>query len=286
MNKRWALLVLLAGLTVTPSRAVVLRYKFKTGQKLMYRDQLALAFVSDGGPQGDKAKWQYRSDSLLRQTVKKVDSEAVTVDYETVENHTELIHGSGETNKSQNTGHPERVKMTSRGKVVERKQLDPKDKEPGIGYTTKLDEFAIVQQVFDGLLLPEEDVEPGATWTDTVSVDLTPGDKDVRTPVEVKTEATFKRVVIVRGEECAELVTDFTVPLKTPKDKEAKELNISLEGSIIGHLTSYFAIERGQSVVELATLGALGKMTLQPPGAPKVKLGGRMKINIKTVLEE
>ncbi len=286
MKLRMVLASLVVTLAAHGAGAVVLRYQYEQGDQLKYRDQMALAFMADPqGEAGDAARFQFRSNSLLQQTVKKVDGDTYTVEYETKENQSEVISGDGETEKSEHTGHPERIKLTSRGRVLERKSLGDDDNEP-MGYTTKLDEFAIIQQVFDGLTFPEGDVNPGDTWGEPLKIDLTPDDKDLRTIVEIEAKTLFKRLVKVRGELCAELVTDFTIPLKTPKDKESKELQLTIEGEVMGHLTSFFAVEQGHAIVELATLGAVGQMTLRPPGMGKQTVGGKMKIHVKTVLVE
>lgn len=283
MKWRRPLTVLLLCLLAAPADAVLLRYSFEEGETVRYRDRTAMAIVTDG-PSGAEAKWQFRSESLLEQKVRDANG-AFVIETETVENKSEVIDADGEKKTSEELGHPERVRLTPRGRVEKRETLGEED-SLGIGYTTKLNEFAIIQQVFDGLIFPEEEVEPGAEWTESIPVDLTSEDKDLRTPVTVEATTTFKRLVRIRDEECAELVTDFEIPLRTPKDDEAEALNLTIDGRILGHLTTYHSLSRGRSLVELATLGAVGEMTMSPPGIKKAKVGGRMKINIKTVLED
>lgn len=286
MRVRALWLICLACATPFSARAVELRYKYEAGETIVYRDWLAMAFAPQAeGSDGREGRLQFRSDSLLRQQVKKADSSAYTIEIETTSNSTEVIGPDGKSEKKENLGDPERVRLTHRGKVLDRKNLGKDADEGGdTGFCTLLDEFAIVQQIFDGLLLPEGDVDPGHTWTDTIEVDLTQGHPD-STKIKVECQATFKRIVVVDGIECAELVTDFKVPLKAPKSKEAKELNLTIDGEILGHLTSYFGIELGRSVVELATIGVNGLMTMEPEGAGKTQFGGRMKVNLKTVLD-
>ncbi len=282
----WTGLLLLIAIWATPLRAVELRYKFKLHEKLKYRDSMALA-VQNEGMGGSKSRWQYRAESRLVETVKQASDDSYTLEIETVENKSKFTGPDGNTNESEEKGKPERVNMTHRGRVTERKTLGPEDdKQSGMGYTTKLDEFAIIQQVFDGLTLPEGEVEPGATWSDKLTVDLTPDDKKVRTQVEVEAAAEFRRLVTVLGDVCAEIVTDFTVPLKTPKDKESVDLKLAIEGKIIGHMVTYFSVARGRAVVELGTIGVIGEMTMAPEGMGKTTMGGRMKFNLKTVLED
>ncbi|NUP98978.1 MAG: hypothetical protein HUU35_03875 [Armatimonadetes bacterium] len=282
---KWWWGTLAAVALLQPATAVELRYQFEPGEKLVYRDYVAMAFRSEGSGATD-SRWQYRSNSRLEQVVKKVDDGVYTIETTTTDNESEIVSADGERNKSEHKGDPERVRMDDRGLVVERKSLGDEEEEASVGYTTKLDEFAIIQQVFDALTLPADDVDPGATWSKSIKVDLTPDDNSVRTPVEVELKSTFTRIVKVRNEECAELVTDFEVPLKTPKDKEASELRLSISGRLLGHLTTYFSLSRGRALVELATLGAVGEMSIAPPGGERARMGGIMKVNIKTVLED
>ncbi len=286
---RWSLVVGLTLALVAPSPAVVLRYKLAGGEKMVYRDQMAMAFSGDG-PKGDHSRLQFRSDSRVQQTVRKAEESGFTLDIENLSNKTTVTHDGGKTQHDDQLNPPERVRLTSRGKVLERKTMGKKDKskdgEPSMGFCTKLDELDIVQQVFDGLMLPEGDVEPGAEWTDVIAVDLTPDDKAVRTPVEVKATAAFRRLVKVRGEECAEIETGFEVPLRTPKDSDSKQLNLKIDGTISGLIRSYFSVKRGRTIAETSTVGVVGKMTLAPDGGKSIKLGGRLKLNTKTVLED
>ncbi len=265
------------------ARAVELRYKYEAGETIIYRDWLAMAFAPQ--VEGEEGRLQFRSESTLRQQIKKAENNAYTIEIETTANRTEVIGPDGKSEKKENLGDPERVRLTSRGKVLERKSLGKSEDEGGeTGFCTLLDEFSIVQQVFDGLLLPEGDVEPGHKWTDSIEVDLTDGHPE-STKVKIDCAATFKRLVLIDGVECAEIVTDFKIPLRAPKTKETKELNLTIEGDILGHLTSYFGIELGRSVVELATIGVNGMMEMTPEGAGKTQFGGRMKVNLKTVLD-
>ncbi|MCC7494015.1 MAG: hypothetical protein IT204_16780 [Fimbriimonadaceae bacterium] len=284
MKRVWLGMLLTVALAHSPAAAVVLRYKYESGEKNRYRDQVAMAFAAETKGE-DPVRWQFRSESLLEQKVEKVDGERYQIHYQTLENSSAMQPEDGKAEKSEHLGDPERIKMTSRGRVLERKTLaKDDDSEPGMGYTTKLDEFAIVQQIFDHLEFPERDVNAGDKWEEHIKVDLTPDDPKVRTFEEITAVTRLERLVTINGKVCAELVTDFEVPLRTPKDKESSELGLSLEGTILGHLTTYFDIEGGQSVVELATLGALGKMTMAPSGGQKLTVGGKLKVNIKTVL--
>jgi len=283
VNVRALCLFCLAILAPWPAHAVELRYKYEAGETIVYRDWLAMAFAPTS--EEGTGRLQFRSESMLRQQIKKADASSYTIEIETTKNTTEVISPEGESETKENLGDPERVRLTTRGKVLERKSLGKEEDDGGdTGFCTLLDEFSIVQQIFDGLLLPEGDVEPGHSWTDTIEVDLTDGHPE-STKVKIDCEATFQRIVVVNGVQCAEIVTDFKIPLRAPKSKEAKELNLTIDGDILGHLTSYFGIELGRSVVELATIGVDGKMIMNPAGAGKTEFGGRMKVNLKTVLE-
>ena len=283
MRVRLGWLLILASCAPWPARAVELKYKYEAGETIVYHDWLAMAFAPK--IEGEEGRLQFRSDSMLKQHIKKADDRAYTIEIETTKNQTEVTGPDGKTEQKENLGDPERVRLTPRGKVLERKTLGKDADEGGdTGFCTLLDEFAIVQQIFDGLLLPEGDIDPGHTWTDTIEVDLTQGHPE-STKIKVDCKAEFKRLVMVDGEQCAEIVTDFKIPLKAPKSKEAKELNLTIEGDIFGHLTSYFGVDLGRSLCELATIGVNGKMVMNPAGAGKTEFGGRMKVNLKTVLE-
>ncbi|MBI2298576.1 MAG: hypothetical protein HYU66_06420 [Armatimonadetes bacterium] len=287
MKTAWLLaLALLAG-ALAPAGAVELRYRFKPGEKHHYRDMLALAFDSHV-PGVPREQYRVRSNSVFETVVKKLDGEVATVEVATTENSTERISADGETEKTENKGHPERVRIEATGRIVERHNLGKdKDDDTGGGFTSTIDEFAVVQQVLDGLSFPAEDVEPGHEWTGKVEVNLAPESVKAKTLVTVEPQSTFKRVVIVRGEECAEIVTDFVVPLKTPKLAGGKDIRLEIEGDIHAHLVVYLGLKSGRSICEMATLGAVAKVTMTPPGGQeKMTIHGRLKVNLKTVLEE
>lgn len=285
-GRRLACLLLLVALR--PAGAVVLRFQFKPGEKLVYRDQLALAFDSQP-PAGPRIQMRLRSDSRIEETVKKAEDGRFQLHIETTENKTRREGPGDATESSENKGDPERVELDERGRVLERKSLGKGDaSEGGRGFTSMLDEFAIIQQVLDGLPYPEGEVEPGHRWEETVAVNLTPEDGGkLKTMVDVRIRSEFRRIVLVRGEECAELVSDFEVPLRTPSNDMARELKLSVDGKILGHLVTYFSIPRGRAVVELGTFGAAATVAMTPPGGSETaRIRGRLKLNSKTVLEE
>lgn len=282
--RRLAALAILLTLAA-PAGAVELRYKLKAGEKLVYRDQLALAFDSQAAD-APKSQLQIRSNSKIEERVTKVEDGVATMDLKTTENTTTRTSPGGGTDKIENPGHPERIKLAANGKVVKRESLDKDDSGPGPGFTSMLDEFAILQQVLDNLTYPDGDVQPGATWDQTIAVDLTPESGNLHTMVNVKPTTTLKRLVVVNGETCAEIITDFEIPLEPPKNEMSKEMKLGLDGKIVAHLVTYFAVDRGRALVELSTIGAAARVSMSPPGGgERVTIRGRMKLNIKTVLE-
>jgi hypothetical protein len=265
---------------VLPGGAVQLRYKFKAGEKLVYHDRAALAMEISG--MGDKPeRLQIRSDSRVRQTVKSAGGGGATLETETIENSTETIPEKGERKKSEEKGHPQRVKIDDRGLVSERKNLgkDVKKDNP-------FDEFAIIQAVFDHLRLPEGDVDEGKEWTETFEVNVTPG-LDKPTLAKASATSRFARLVKVKGVECVEIITEFSLPYKTPKAIDAEGVKLTLDGQMTGKLTQYFAPAQGQSLVEMATVGSAVTVTVQPLAgkADKITMQQRLKVNTKTVLE-
>lgn len=278
--------LVLALLAAQAAPAVVLQYKYQVGETFHYQDHLTLAFEADASV-GQRRRLQLRSDSRIQQTVKEAEGDTFVLDLKTVENETRRTDESGREDTAENLGSPEQIRIRANGLIAERKELkeDPQQ-GPSAGLVTPLDEFAIVQQVFDHLTLPAGEVEPGAEWPSAMTLNLTPDTPD-ETTVELTVTTKFARLVTVSGETCAELMTEFSIPLREPSNNETRELNVDIRGAILGHLTSYFSIERGRSLVELATLGVHGSFSIAPPGAgDKLTVRGRMKCNIKTVLED
>ncbi len=286
MSLRGVRVLLLIALLAPGARAELLRYRFTAGETFRYTDHFVMAFEADANV-GQRRRLQLRSRSTIEEKVTRVQGDVHTIEVRMTDNQTERTDETGETTKLENLGSPERIELAARGRIVSREDIEAEEEEsPGSGFVTPLDEFAIVQQIFDALELPEDDVEPGAEWSAPITVNLTPGTDD-KTEQKVDTKTTFARLVTVRGERCAELVTDFVIPLREPRNAETRELNIKIGGNIIGHLTTYFGIERGRAIVELATLGVHGSFTIAPPGAgQRLAVSGRLKCNIKTVLED
>ena len=280
-----AVTCLLAILTFGPAQAVKLEYKFEPGEKMVYHDRAALSFETEGGEGFARQRMQLRSDSRIQQVVKKRDGDVFTIEIETIANETTRLLPGEKPETSSNTGHPERVRLRRGGQVIERTKLD-KDADSASGLTTPLDEFAILQQALDAQTLPADEVEPGHRWTDTVQVDLTPSSDKVRTMTEVTVSSEFRRLVMVKGEECAELVAHFRVPLRAPANDESRQLKMRIEGFVAGRLTTYFSLARGRALVELGTFGAIGEVTMQPEGARRMNFKGRLMMHIKTVLED
>lgn len=275
-----ALLGLVLG--AAPSQAVELRYKFKAGEKLEYRDWAALAMES-GPEEGDPDRLQLKIDSQIRQTIKKVDGHHATVDVETTDNQTETLPATGKSTKKEDKNDPERLRIDDRGMVLERKSLGKeakKDPEP-------VDLFAIVQQVFDHLRLPEGNVEPGDDWTESLDLNLTPN-LDKANPIKGSYTSKFVRVVKLNGQDAVEISTEFHVPLKSAKPIETEGMKLSVDGELFGKLLMYFSVERGRSLVETGSFGAHTEMTIGiiKGKADKIKLNRTLKVNTKTVLQD
>jgi hypothetical protein len=270
-------------LAAAPGRAVTLRYKYKAGDKLTYRDQLALATdLSAGEGAGETERMQMRSDSRLRQVIKGGKDGVWTIEIETIENQTETMPQGGKTTKTSDKGDPERVRIDDRGLVAERKELGKEADKPG---PEPIDVPDVLQQVLDHLQLPAGDVNPGDSWTDACEVKLVK-DLDKSPTVNVSATSRFTRLVKVNGHECAEIKSTFEVPLKIAKPIDFQQLKFTADGKLMGDYTMYFALDLGQSLVELSTVGA--DVTFVPviPKGPKVSLERRLKFNTKTVLEE
>ena len=274
--------VLAAALGAAPARAVELRYKYKSGDKLEYRDWAALAMES-GPDEGDPERIQLKIDSHLRQTIKKVDGRTAVVDVETTDNSTETIPANGKPSKKEDKGQPERLRIDDRGAVLERKTLGKEHKDDN----DPVDVFDIVQQVFDHLRLPEGNVEPGADWTEALDLNLTPK-LDKPNPTKGSYTSKFVRMVVLNGAPVAEISTEFRVPLKVAKPIEQEGMRMTVDGELFGKLVMYFSVEQGRSIVETGTFGAHTEMGLSMTKgkADKIKLVRNLKVNTKTVLED
>ena len=275
MSLRRALVVtLVAAALAAPAGAVTLRLKFKPGEKATYRDQMAMALERTSDTDLSM-RMQMRSDSKIRQTVKHTADGLATLDIETLENTTETIPESGKAEKSDDKGDGERIKISDRGLISERTSL---------GKTSHSDEgidtLAVLQRAIDGMTMPEEDLEAGGEWTDSYDVALT--DKGLKGPkTTVELTGTLVRMVTVKGRECAELVVDFSAPLDIDKAVDVGDAKVTCKGTVLGHLTMYLDVERGESVAEMATYGGHVQIAMEV-AKHKVKLEETLKMNTKT----
>ncbi|MBI5833412.1 MAG: hypothetical protein HZB16_14030 [Armatimonadetes bacterium] len=275
MSLRRALVaVVVAVALATPGGAETLRLKFKPGEKVTFRDQMAMALERTSDTDMNM-RLQMRSDSKVRQTVKHLADGLATLEIETLENSTETIPEGGKPGKSEEKGDGERIKISERGLISERVSLGKDTKsEEGI------DTLAVLQRVIDGMTMPEEDVEPGGEWSDTYEVALT--DKGLKGPkTSVDLSGKFERLVMLKGRECAELVVDFTAPLDIEKTVEIGEAKVTCKGSVMGHLTMYLDVERGESLAETATYGGHLELNMEV-AKHKVRLAETLKMNTKT----
>src|SRR5690606_29150236 len=158
-------------------------------------------------PQDEPTRLQFRSETTYEETVRSVQDGVYLLHIEAVENETRTSLDGEAAEETEELGDPERVRINDRGKVIERRSLGKPQQDTGL--TSPLDEFAILQQAIDAVALPAKDVDPGHTWVERLKVDLTPRSENIRTLVDVEVRNKFERVVLLNGQECAELVTDF-----------------------------------------------------------------------------
>lgn len=285
-HKAWrstGLAMALVAMSWTGAQALEFKYKFKAGDKLSYHDFACLAMES-GPAEGDADRVQLRVDSRLRQTIKKVEGGSATIEVETLENQTETIPEDGKSTKKEDKNDPERIRIDERGTVLERKTLSKeakKDPDP-------VDVFAILQQMFDKIRLPQGNVEPGAEWTENVELNLTPS-LDKATLVKGSYTSRFVRLVTLKGQEAAEIATEFKISLKAPKPIETEGLKMTLDGQLLGKLAMFFSPSLGRSLVETGTVGIHTEMAISPAikgKVEKIQLNRTIKLNTKTVLED
>ncbi|HIE52776.1 MAG TPA: hypothetical protein EYP85_13560 [Armatimonadetes bacterium] len=277
-------LLVVAGGVWAAAPKVELKYQFRKGQTLRYRDWALIATLRVT-PRGED-RVQIKSESIYEQEVSKVEDSVFELLTRTVSGRMTTIH-NGDTKEEEVPSSRELVRLDARGQVLSRKDLEKEEGEES-DLTAPVDNpFEILQRVYDNLLFPAQPVELGATWTDTAHIKLS-----AKHSVSVDIRSQLVRLVKVMGYDCAEIKTIFTVPLSEAPLEGKQVVPMTISGHLSGNLTLYFAYREGYDVAHVGEISYAMKMRAEPPpeaarlGAEPLEIATKMRVNLKTILQK
>jgi hypothetical protein len=257
------LLVVLLALPAA-ARAEKFRYKYRPGQTVQYRANMAGASMM-GQNGGQMVKASYRTNMRHTQRVRSVAGGVVTLEIVDVP-VSGTMTAMGRTERYKQSTTRSLVKLTERGRFVSRKTLSG-DEEKGSSPTDSLDALY-------GLNFPERDLKPGDTWEDTFTLG------QASAPQTVKVRSRYVGPVVFRGKPCAK----FTTTLATSMTEEAADTGAGEgpvpQGRMKGTLTTYFDPAAGLEVYSSGSIVMVAKADLSQVSADAGEFASVMKINV------
>lgn len=257
------LLSLVVLLVPAAAHAERLRYRFRTGQTIEYRANLAGATML-GQTGGQMARMQFRMTARQLQRVRSLSGGTVVLDV--VES---TLSGkmtmSGKTEPMDRAPNRSVVRMTERGRFLDRKGQGEPGEEAGASGIDGAD-------VLFGLNFPDRDVKPGDTWQDTFEIGSKAAPQRVR--------GTWKYVAreVFRGRPCAKITTVLSMPM-TGGDTELG-VGLSERGKMSATMTTYFDPKEGIEIYSSGSLVTTSKADLTSLSPEAGELANVTKINL------
>jgi hypothetical protein len=226
------LLTLLALAAATPAYAERFRYRFRPGQVIQNRVNLAGATVM-GPSGGSMVKMQFRAAMRQTQRVRSVGGGMVTLEIKETP-VSGKVTAFGQTEPYNQPARTVLVKLTERGRVVSRKEVSKASSTSAVSGMDGTDALY-------GLNFPDRDLKPGDTWEDT----LTLGKEG--SPQPVRMSSKYLGRAVFRGRNCAKFVTTLTMPLNMGEEA-ATEKAAGAAGKLTARVTTYFDPQAGVEV--------------------------------------
>jgi hypothetical protein len=263
---RFVLLAFAALSVPTAARAERLRYQFRPGQNLQYRANLAGATML-GRTGGKMARMQFRMNARQLQRVRSVSGGVVVLDVVETTLSGKMTLG-GKTEAMPRTPNRSVVRMTARGRFLERKGSNEADEAGEAGGAAGVEGA----DVLFGLNFPDRDLKPGDTWQDTFVLGSKAQPRRVR--------ATWKYVAreVFQGRSCAKITTVLSMPM-SDSDPELGAAFMQ-QGKMSATMTTYFDPKAGVEVYSSGSLITASKADLSSLSPEAGELANVTKINL------
>lgn len=257
--------LVLACLAPAAARAERLTYRFRAGQMYQFRASLAGATML-GQAGGPMARMQFRMKASQAQKVRVVSGTEVVLDVvETTLSGKTTI--GGKTEAMQRTPTRSVVRMTPRGRFLERKGQESSGEEGGSSGIEGAD-------VLFGLNFPDRDLKPGDTWQDTFEIGKKGQIRRVR--------ATWKYVAreVFQGRPCAKITTVLSMPMNSDGAELGLGSGLSEQGKMSATMTTYFDPKQGIELYSKGSLVTTSKADLSSLNPEAGELANVTKINL------
>jgi hypothetical protein len=237
------------GIAVNPAFAERFSYKYRQGQVLSTRAKLAGASMI-GQRGGAMARMRFRV--TVRQTVRVASVGSGIITLEVTETPVAgQMTAMGRTEPYPRTVTRSLIRMTERGKFLDRKELGPRQPAEG---EDKDDRGMEAADAFFGLSFPDRELNPGDVWEETVQVG------DAAQPRAVHLRSRYVGREMFRGRSCikitsvASMTASETTGAPPPGAVSESEGGVAMRGKMTAALTTYFDPVAGVEVYQRATL--------------------------------
>lgn len=260
---RSVILVLLVVASASGARAERLRYRFRPGQTIQYRANLAGATML-GQTGGQMARMQFRMTARQVQRVRSISGGTVVLEVVETTLSGKMTMG-GKTEPMERAPNRSVVRMTERGRFLDRKgQGDPAEEGGASGIDGA--------DVLFGLNFPDRDLKPGDSWQDTFVIGSKTEPQRVR--------ATWKYVSreVFQGRPCVKITTTLSMPM-SGGDTELGP-GFAQQGKMSATMTTYFDPKEGLEIYSSGSLVTASKADLTSLSPEAGELANATKINL------
>lgn len=258
------LLSTLVLLSPAVARAERLTYRFRPGQTYQFRASLAGATMlgQTGGPM---ARMQFRMTARQVQKVRSVSGGTVVLDVVETTLSGKMTTG-GKTETMQRTPTRSVVRLTSRGRFLDRKGQDAEGEAGGASGMEGAD-------VLFGLNFPDRDLKPGDTWQDTFEI------RSGGVPRQVRATWKYAAREVFQGRPCAKITTLLSMPM-TDSAELGPGTSFSEQGKMSATMTTYFDPKQGIELYSSGSLVMTSKADLSALNPEAGELANVTKINL------
>jgi len=246
------------------ARAEKFRYKYRPGQVVQYRANMAGATMM-GQPGSEMMKSTFRMGLRQTQRVRSVTAGVITLDIKD-----QPVSGSstmmGQTEQANRTPTSSVVRLTERGRFLSRKSSEDGKAKAG----SPMDGLDALY----GLNFPDRDLKPGETWEDTVTVGTGPAAQKVRVKTRYVGQVSF------RGRTCARFSTTLATNLIPESDEPAPESMPGTSGKMTGTVTTYFDPALGLELYSSGSVVMVVRADFTQVSPEGGELATAMKINV------
>jgi len=262
---------LLAGALIfvacTHAAGVTLRYRFKPGQVLKYKQMVTGAGMMTASGESETPRSTYQGEVTVKSVVLSVAAGG------TARIREELVGGQWKEteNGDEHTGRipPEKslVTMTPTGRVT-------REKKAGAASPQQGDD--LVGDILRGLEFTKKDVKVGETWSAQLRIRLEDvGDVPVSVTQKLSAIRKFK------GRDCAVVDVTFEAPFSHEKHEAGASGEIA--GKLAGSGTIFFDFKQGVELQSTLSLAQQVRVTVQV-GSEAHEVKQTMKMNLKQYL--